>query len=230
MWECSPEIISVVAYPVLAADEMNRKMLIGELARHGKASWTESDSAYYAIEKLTRCYNQGFHNHGKWKGIMDCHPRKLSDFDLLPHDSVPTPLVSDRNPVYVWNATNAQGKFVPVELGYQNQAALIQKKQTVSFPFDSLATDSVKIEFHLLPVHPVNGRTLRFAISLDNGQEKIVDYQTYGRSEEWKQNVIRNFALRTLRMAIVPQTSHVLHFQALDEGIVLDQVFVFSVR
>ncbi|MCH4181633.1 MAG: hypothetical protein LKF48_00500 [Prevotella sp.] len=34
----------------------------------------------------------------------------------------------------------------------------------------------------------------RFAVSLDNGQEKVVDYQTHGRSEEWKQNVIRNFA------------------------------------
>ena len=224
------EYEQLVAYPVLAADEMNRKMLIGELARHGKASWAESDSACYAIEKLTQCYNQGFHNHGKWKGIMDCHPRQLSDFYLLPHDTVRVPLTSDHNPIYLWNATDAQGEFTPVEFGYENKAALIEKGQTVSFPFDSLATDSVKIEFHLLPVHPVNGRTLRFAVSLDNGQEKIVDYQTYGRSEEWKQNVIRDFAQRTLRLVIVPQTSHVLHFKALDEGVVLDQIFVFPVR
>lgn len=224
------EYEQLVAYPVLAADEMNRKMLIGELARHGKGSWAGSDAAYDAIEKLTRRYNRGFHNHGKWEGMMDCHPRRLSDFSLLPHDSVSTPLAPDRNPFYLWNATDAKGYFLPVELGYDNKAALIPKGQVVSFPFDSLAADSVKIEFHLLPVHPVNGKTLRFAVSLDNGQERIMDYQTYGRSEEWKENVIRNFALRTLRVAVVPRASHVLSFKALDEGIVLDQVFVFPVR
>ena len=121
-------------------------------------------------------------------------------------------------------------------LGYRGKAlskikpVISQCPVVVSFPFDSLAADSVKIEFHLLPVHPVNGKTLRFAVSLDNGQERIMDYQTYGRSEEWKENVIRNFALRTLRVAVVPRASHVLSFKALDEGIVLDQVFVFPVR
>lgn len=224
------EYQQLVAYPILAANEMNRKMLIGELARHGNADWAESDSAYYAIEKLTQRYNEGWDNHGKWKGIMDCHPRQLSDFELLPHTVLNSPLKPDRHPVYLWNATDAQGHFIPVQLGYDDKAALVEKGLTLSFPFDSLNADSVEIEIHLLPVHPVNNKTLRFSVALDNERGKIIDYQTHGRSEEWKRNVIRNFAERTFRWPIKAQSHHSLSFKALDEGVVLDQIFVYLIH
>lgn len=53
-------------------------------------------------------------------------------------------------------------------------------------------------------------------------------HQTYGRSEEWKQNVIRNAAQRIVRLKLVHRATHTLYFQALDEGVLLDQVLVFS--
>ena len=35
---------------------------------------------------------------------------------------------------------------------------------------------------------------MRYAVSIDDGPLTIVDFKTFGRSEEWKQNVLRNRA------------------------------------
>ena len=65
--------------------------------------------------------------------------------------------------------------------------------------------------------HPMEGGRLRFAL---NG--RVFDYHEEGRTEQWKQNVTLNYAVRRLRL---PATES-LSFTALDEGIVLDQIIV----
>ncbi len=77
------EYFQLVKYPVQAAAQMNNKMLYGQLARHGKADWNKSQAAYDSIVALTKIYNQGIANGGKWRGIMDMRPRKLAVFDPL---------------------------------------------------------------------------------------------------------------------------------------------------
>lgn len=56
-------------------------------------------------------------------------------------------------------------------------------------------TDSVEIEVHLLPCHPIEGKSIRIALSLDGHQTPASNYETYGRSEIWKENVLRNKAI-----------------------------------
>lgn len=52
-----------------------------------------------------------------------------------------------------------------------------------------------------LPTHPVNNNyNVRDAISIDDGPLKTVDIGTFNRSEEWKQNVLRNRAERKIEM------------------------------
>ena len=73
----------LVKYPVQASAEMNKKMLYGQLARHGKADWAKNTAAYDSIVSLTKIYNQGIANGGKWRGIMDFQPRKQLVFAPL---------------------------------------------------------------------------------------------------------------------------------------------------
>ena len=217
----------LVKYPVQAAAQMNRKILTAQLARHSKADWKQSDAAFDSIASLTQQYNSL--QNGKWNRMMDFQPRKLSVFKRVEHTTATEPMVTDRKILCKWNAMECTyGKPVPCEgLGYERKAAGIRKGSSLTFAFDDYGKDSVEVEIRLLPSHPLDEKQLRFAISVDEAVPQTVSYETKGRSEEWKENVLRNQAIRKVTLPINKQASHKLVITALDEGVVLDQVILY---
>ena len=217
----------LVKYPVQAAAQMNRKILTAQLARHSKADWKQSDAAFDSIASLTQQYNSL--QNGKWNRMMDFQPRKLPVFKRVEHTAATEPMVTDRKILCKWNAMECTyGKPVPFEgLGYERKAAGIRKGSSLTFAFDDYGKDSVEVEIRLLPSHPLDEKQLRFAISVDEAVPQTVSYETKGRSEEWKENVLRNQAIRKVTLPINKQASHKLVITALDEGVVLDQVMLY---
>ncbi len=217
----------LVKYPVQAAAQMNRKILTAQLARHSKADWKQSDAAFDSIASLTQQYNSL--QNGKWNRMMDFQPRKLPVFKRVEHTAATEPMVTDRKILCKWNAMECTyGKPVPCEgLGYERKAAGIRKGSSLTFAFDDYGKDSVEVEIRLLPSHPLDEKQLRFAISVDEAVPQTVSYETKGRSEEWKENVLRNQAIRKVTLPINKQASHKLVITALDEGMVLDQVIIY---
>lgn len=217
----------LVKYPVQAAAQMNRKILTAQLARHSKADWKQSDAAFDSIASLTQQYNSL--QNGKWNRMMDFQPRKLPVFKRVEHTTATEPMVTDRKILCKWNAMECTyGKPVPCEgLGYERKAAGIRKGSSLTFAFDDYGKDSVEVEIRLLPSHPLDEKQLRFAISVDEAVPQTVSYETKGRSEEWKENVLRNQAIRKVTLPINKQASHKLVITALDEGVVLDQVIIY---
>ena len=217
----------LVKYPVQAAAQMNRKILTAQFARHSKADWRQSDAAFDSIASLTQQYNSL--QNGKWNRMMDFQPRKLPVFKRVEHTSATEPMMTDRKMLCKWNAMECTyGKPVPCEgLGYERKAAGIRKGSSLTFAFDDYGKDSVEVEIRLLPSHPLDEKQLRFAISVDEAVPQTVSYETKGRSEEWKENVLRNQAIRKVTLPINKQASHKLVITALDEGVVLDQVILY---
>ena len=217
----------LVKYPVQAAAQMNRKILTAQLARHSKADWKQSDAAFDSIASLTQQYNSL--QNGKWNRMMDFQPRKLPVFERVEHTAATEPMMTDRKMLCKWNAMECTyGKPVPYEgLGYERKAAGIRKGSSLTFAFDDYGEDSVEVEIRLLPSHPLDEKQLRFAISVDEAVPQTVSYETKGRSEEWKENVLRNQAIRKVTLPINKQASHKLVITALDEGVVLDQVILY---
>ena len=217
----------LVKYPVQAAAQMNRKILTAQLARHSKADWKQSDAAFDSIASLTQQYNSL--QNGKWNRMMDFQPRKLPVFKRVEHTAATEPMVTDRKILCKWNAMECTyGKPVPCEgWGYERKAAGIRKGSSLTFAFDDYGKDSVEVEIRLLPSHPLDEKQLRFAISVDEAVPQTVSYETKGRSEEWKENVLRNQAIRKVTLPINKQASHKLVITALDEGVVLDQVMLY---
>ena len=217
----------LVKYPVQAAAQMNRKILTAQLARHSKADWKQSDAAFDSIVSLTQQYNSL--QNGKWNRMMDFQPRKLPVFKRVEHTTATEPMMTDRKILCKWNAMECTyGKPVPCEgLGYERKAAGIRKGSSLTFAFDDYGKDSVEVEIRLLPSHPLDEKQLRFAISVDEAVPQTVSYETKGRSEEWKENVLRNQAIRKVTLPINKQASHKLVITALDEGVVLDQVILY---
>lgn len=221
----------LVKYPVQGAAEMNKKMLLAQLARHGEGAWEESRTAFDSIATLTRIYNHGIHNRGKWNRIMYHQPRKLPVFDPVKQSSAHTPIPDEPQGQKVWNGSEyARGNATPCEqLGYEGKAVAIAKGEEVVFDFSLPKADSMEVRIHLLPNHPIEGPQLRISVALNREQPRIVSYETYGRSEEWKENVLRNQAVCTLRIPMRKKGKQALHIGAIDEGVVLDQLRIIPV-
>ena len=115
-------------------------------------------------------------------------------------------------------------------MGYESKAAEIKKGDALTFSFGNLKTDSVEVDIRLLPNHPVHGDKLRFTVSLDGAEPEVIAYETKGRSEEWKENVLRNQAIRKIVLPVTGKKSHQLVIKALDEGVILDQVMLYEVN
>ena len=218
----------LVKYPVQAAAQMNRKLLYVQLARHDKVDWEKSDAAYDSIAALTQHYNSL--ENGKWNRMMDFKPRKLPVFNRVERKAAAAPMIADRKAACQWNGADAKkGNAVVCEgLGYEGKAAEIRKGDALTFYFGNLKTDLLEVDIRLLPNHPVQGDKLRISVSLDGAEPEVIAYETEGRSEEWKENVLRNQAIRKIVLPVSGKKSHQLVIKALDEGVILDQIMLYE--
>ena len=218
----------LVKYPVQAAAQMNRKLLYAQLARHDKVDWEKSDAAYDSIAALTQHYNSL--ENGKWNRMMDFKPRKLPVFNRVERKAAAAPMIADRKAACQWNGADAKkGNAVVCEgLGYEGKAAEIRKGDARTFYFGNLKTDLLEVDIRLLPNHPVQGDKLRISVSLDGAEPEVIAYETEGRSEEWKENVLRNQAIRKIVLPVSGKKSHQLVIKALDEGVILDQIMLYE--
>jgi hypothetical protein len=191
----------LVRYPVQAAAQMNFKFLVPE----------RSGEAYDSIVALTHIYN----SNPRWQGIMNMEPRKLAVFGKV-GEPMAYPASPSAKDGVAENLLFSEDTWLSVRLG-----------DALTFPFEASA-DSVTFDIRLLPNLPVGGERLTFAVSVDGGEEQVFHYETYDRSEEWKQNVLRNYAQRfatfSLHTKKTADSHHVLTFKALTEGVNLRSI------
>ncbi|MCD8318114.1 MAG: glycosyl hydrolase 115 family protein [Paraprevotella sp.] len=221
----------LVKYPVQASDQMNRKLLYAQLARHGAPCWDKSDAAFDSIVTLTRTYNAGIDNRGKWDKIMDYRPRNLIVFNRVRRDTLRTPLPQTDDVLFKRNATDCdEGNVIPCEgLGYEGKAALLETGKSISFSFDGDLSEAY-VNLCFVPTHPLTGDQLRVEVTFDRGVPFTIDYATKGRSEQWKLNTLWNRAVNTTRFTLNGRKSHIITLKAIDEGIILDQIIVSKGR
>ena len=249
--ERKDEFYQLFKYPVQAAAQMNNKLLYAQLARHGKTPavklvasgkenskevgadyWAMSDAAFDSIARMTKVYNEGYYNHGKWNLMMDFQPRKQPVFNRVPHSVASSPLVKDEETLARWNAADCTFGH-PIAwygLGYEGKAAGIAKNTEIGFDFSGkkIVGDSVTIELRMVPTHPMDDKNLRIALSLDGGKTVVEHYQTEGRSEQWKVNTLQFQARIRITLPIAKMKKHRICVKALDDGVVLDQVYVIE--
>lgn len=240
--ERKDEFYQLFQYPVQAAAQMNNKLLYAQLARHSKETdntyWSKSDAAFDSIARMTKVYNEGYYNHGKWNRMMDFQPRKQPVFNRVPRTVASTPMMKEEKSLSRWNATDCSFGH-PIAwygLGYEGKAAGIAKNTELGFEFSDkilssgkysgkkIEGDSVTIELRMVPTHPMDDKKLRIALSLDGGEAVVREYQTAGRSEQWKVNILQSQARIRITLPIAKMKKHRIVVKALDEGVVLDQV------
>ncbi len=220
----------LVKYPVQAAAFMNKKLLYAQLARHKKADWSLSHNAFDSITILTSQYNSL--ENGKWERMMNAQPRNLPVFQKVKEEGAESPLRSYQRPALDFNGgdyANSLGSVTVMEgLGYSERAVSLKKGNSVSYKIENIASDTIWVELRLVPNHPVNSDKLRVEVQLGETEGKMIAYHTKGRSEEWKDNVLRNQAIRQMAFPLDRKNASLLKITALDQGVIIDQVKVYK--
>lgn len=97
----------------------------------------------------------------------------------------------------------------------------------LEYTFYSFSDSICNVILNCIPVHPVNNNhKLRLGISVDDSPIQTVDLTTYGRSEEWKQNVLNNLAKKTIAFSPLKEGYHTLKVYAIDPGVILDHIII----
>ncbi len=236
----------LIEYPVLASSEINKKWLLAQFARKSKdkvgvnsseSLWMQSDHAYDSIVSLTKTYNSL--NGGKWNGMMDFQPRKLPVFQRV-KQGVDTLLLQPEGTRTILNGrdfSSVSGKYNITEgLGCSGKAIYLRKNCSVEYSLKDLVNTikkqssetekSVQIEIRLVPTHAVEGKSLRFSVALNKKTLQTFDYETAEFSSEWKANILRSQAIKTIKLKATDLSDDKLKITALDEGVVIDQIIL----
>jgi hypothetical protein len=95
----------------------------------------------------------------------------------------------------------------------------------LSFRFNTTSTGEAKMRVVGIPVHAFTAlNRVRMAFSLDGSEPGLLDFETHGRSDEWKLNVLSNTAVRSINLPTLSAGEHLLQIYALDPGVILDRV------
>ncbi|KQM31765.1 glycosyl hydrolase 115 family protein [Sphingomonas sp. Leaf10] len=97
----------------------------------------------------------------------------------------------------------------------------------LTYRFDTDAAGHAEIRVILLPTHSLTaGQQLRLKIRVDGGPLETLDYATFGRSDEWKRNMLGNTAVRSLTFPQLAAGRHRIELFADAPGLLLDRIEV----
>ncbi|WP_170147834.1 glycosyl hydrolase 115 family protein [Marinoscillum furvescens] len=240
----------LVAYPVKCATRINHKFLYNQQAlmadTHEKK--LEFDrlalEAYQEIVRLTNQYNREV-NDGKWNHMMDLSPRNLPVYQAPPFEYSISQVPSakpETTPLFLKGSDYAKAKgqqgfeWQSIEgLGYTCSAVTLAP--FVNEHFESLPELTYELEidqpgeYHLevrcLPTHANDGNH-QLSISVNGAALTTHNLNTKGRSEAWKQNVLRNYQAIQVKVKL-NKGMNKLTLSVNQTGIVIDQLAVIPV-
>ncbi len=211
--ELQDAYFAAIQYPVYGAAAMARKILSDKYTSH---------AAHEEILHLTDAYNKM--GNGKWDGIMTYNPRNLPVFE-----NINAQLATDDStvkPLFACNAcdyTSATAGAEKVQmLGHSNNAVSLPKGGKLSYEFNVPEKGKYTLRFAVIPTQANDKGDIRFALNVDGKQRKEYSLKEKFRSEQWKQNVLRGQAVRTLECEL-EAGKHTMEIEALDHHIVADQ-------
>jgi len=244
----------LVEYPVKSAALMNRKFLYAQQSLFSKDMAEkeklahQSQKAFDEIVALTGKYNHSI-GEGKWNKIMSMNPRNLAAYamptyhltDTIPiekhaleKDQKPTPIFiqasefseakGDGN--YQWKAIDGLGySDASVTLFPFENHVFSQEEPFLEYTFNINEPGKYMAEVRFLPTHS-NNFDHKVRIEVNGREPKEYSINTKGRSEAWKENVLRNFASVSYPFTIDKKGKQTLKIQVNQTGIVIDQIAI----
>lgn len=107
-------------------------------------------------------------------------------------------------------------------LGHSMKAVALPKGSSLTYSFISDRESPALLRVALIPTHPHNNGDIRFAVSIDGGNETVVSIKEAYNSEQWKKNVLRGQSVKNIDINLT-RGEHTLSIRALDDNVILDQ-------
>jgi hypothetical protein len=214
----------LVEYPVRGASLLNQKWLYAQLN-----DTLNSRLAYNEIEQITADYNSM--ENGKWNRIMDFHPRNLPVFSKTAPLNPPSRGKPKSSPcggvegAGAIQAVNAKSRGIE-GLGHSFAAVPLAQDDSLTFVFDTQNVGDGWIKIAAIPNHGVDGQGMKISVSVNGQTLPIADYSVEGRSETWKQNVLRGQSLITVPFNFQHKGTTTISVKALTPYIIIDQIMV----
>ncbi|MDC7676158.1 glycosyl hydrolase 115 family protein [Asticcacaulis machinosus] len=170
-------------------------------------------------------------------GSIACAGRTLKPVVKLVEAPAGEP--AEVNRILSLTATSAKApawEVVP-ELGSRGSALRVKldmpsttgkaKIEPLVYRFTTGAKADADIKIVALPVHPLtSANELRLGVRINGGPVQVLDFETFGRSEEWKQNMLTNTAVRTIQVKQLAIGAHTIEVFAMDPGFIFDRIDV----
>ena len=234
----------LVEYPVYSASLINQKWLYKQLSNYvlnmgnvteAKEFAAKSLNAYTVIDSLTNRYNTL--ENEKWLGMMDFRPRNLpvfnkSDFQHLDSSEIKIEIQTQKEFSHIFaqnanNATNLNTKGIE-GLGHSFSAIEMLNGQTLDFSFNLPEAGEYNLKIGTLPNHDIDGKGMKIEVLLNDKSVNVLDYSVRGRSETWKQNVLRGQTVSTVKLNFNQSGEVKISIKAHSENIILDQIMLMQ--
>lgn len=102
-----------------------------------------------------------------------------------------------------------------------------QNSPILEYDFYTFNFGEVDVFLQAVPTHAFNNDTgVRCAVAIDDAEPVIVDFQTFERSETWKQNVLKNASVQSVKQIVNTAGKHKLKIWMVDPGVMLDQILI----
>lgn len=157
--------------------------------------------------------------------------------------------MADKVVIYAQNFTSVQNKnpyrWKKIDgLGYSKGAMQAYPLTENPLKTDNLTKESPYLEYqidlgnsdsfvepeilvHAIPTLPItNKHGVRVGVQWNKEPIQIVDFTTFGRSEEWKQNVLSNSATKKAAIKSTIKGTNSLRIYLIDEGVALDYFYI----
>ncbi|MGV3765686.1 MAG: glycosyl hydrolase 115 family protein [Chitinophagaceae bacterium] len=138
---------------------------------------------------------------------------------------------AQNTPVQQWRVTEGPGHTGNTLLASGNpftvQEFSSEKTAWLQYDFYNQTETPGTLFIHTIPTHPLTKATgMRYAVSINGAAPVVQNFQTVGRSEEWKQNVLRNSAVKKLALPPLKKGRHSIKIYMIDPGVFLDRIEV----
>lgn len=248
-------VFEMIGYPVLASEMMNRKFLFaqlnGELAESGNKRRANhaarlSEEAADSIESLNKKYNAL--ENGKWSGMMTVPPgfcakyqeqpplrrfTETGEEDLSQDPSIMTATDTHSRTLNLNDASLAKGARIIEGIGYDGRILQLGDPagNDIAEAYLNLSPtkgDTVKLQIFHLPYFPIHeGHGCRIGVSIDGGEEQVIEYLPEEWSKPWKLNVLRNSALSEVVFPLSEKSaSHTMRLRGIDPGMAVQRIVI----
>ncbi|GAA3638203.1 glycosyl hydrolase 115 family protein [Flavivirga jejuensis] len=104
----------------------------------------------------------------------------------------------------------------------------VQKESPLlEYDFYAFNFGEADVRLQAIPTHAFYAQSgVRCAVAIDDAEPVIVDFQTFGRSDAWKQNVLKNASIKSVKQTITQAGKHTLKIWMVDSGVMLDKILI----